>query len=147
LLLAKSLIKSSKFIWRNKSASIMSRDKDSSLSCLIVVLFWLFIRYIWENERSMLQFVTINVKNIHKLISTFGKTHSMLSSTITVFSMTESSFFSFCGTKLLSNIWVNLLNLLKIDKLLFTSFESSSISIWQHSEYLILFDNTLCTLY
>jgi hypothetical protein len=30
------------------------------------------------------QFVTINVKNIHKLISTFGKAHSMLSSTITV---------------------------------------------------------------
>jgi hypothetical protein len=29
----KSLIKSSKLIWSNKSASIMSRDKDSSLYC------------------------------------------------------------------------------------------------------------------
>jgi hypothetical protein len=39
---AKSLIKASKLIWRNKSVSIMSRDNDSSLSCLIVVLFGFF---------------------------------------------------------------------------------------------------------
>jgi hypothetical protein len=47
------------------------RDKDSSLSCLIVVQFGFLIRFIWENERSVVQFVTINVKNIRKLISTF----------------------------------------------------------------------------
>ena len=97
---AKSLIKSSKSIWRNMSVSIMSRDTDSSLSCLIIVLFWYFIHIVWENERSVVQFVTINVKNISKLISTCGKAYSMLSSTISLFSMTESSFCSFCCTKL-----------------------------------------------
>jgi hypothetical protein len=59
----------------------MSRDKNSSLSCLsclIVVLFGFFIRFIWENERSVVQFV----KNIRKLISTFGKSLSMLSNLI-----------------------------------------------------------------
>jgi hypothetical protein len=32
-IVVKSLIKSSKLIWSNKSASIMNRDKDSSLYC------------------------------------------------------------------------------------------------------------------
>ena len=105
---AKSLIKSSKSIWRNMSVSIMSRDTDSSLSCLIIVLFWYFIHIIWENGHSVVQFVTNNVKNIRKLISKFGKAHSMLSSTNTLFSMTESSF---CCTNLIPNIWVKLLKL------------------------------------
>jgi hypothetical protein len=39
------------------------------------------------------------------------KTHSMLSSTITLFSMTVSSFFSFWCTTLMSKIWVKLLKL------------------------------------
>jgi hypothetical protein len=45
--LAKSLFKSSKLIWRNKSASIISREKDSSLSCLIVVLFEFLYVYLY----------------------------------------------------------------------------------------------------
>jgi hypothetical protein len=49
------LIKYSKLIWSNKSALIMS------LYCLVVVLFGFFIRFIWENERSVVQFVTINM--------------------------------------------------------------------------------------
>ena len=39
-----------------------------------------------KNERSAELFVTINAKNMRKLISTFGKTHLMLSSAM-----------SFCG--------------------------------------------------
>ena len=58
---------------------------------------------------SALQFVTIDVKDIRKLISTFAEAHSMLSSTITLFSMTEPSLFSFSCTKLMSNIWMILL--------------------------------------
>ena len=93
-----------------ETASIVSRDQDSNLACLVVVLFKFFIRFIWKNERSGVQFVTIIVKNMRKLISTFGKAHSVLSSTIILFSMTVSSFFSFCCTTLMSKIWVKLLN-------------------------------------
>ena len=111
--------KSSKLIWRNRSAAIMSRDMDSIPSCLIVVLFELLIRFTWENEGSVLQFVTINVKNIRKLISTFGKAHSMLSSTITLFCITESTFSAFVALSLCriyeSNCWSS------VDKLLFKS--------------------------
>jgi hypothetical protein len=56
-LLTKSLIKSSKLIWGNKSASVMSRDEDSSLSCLIVVLFGYFLYASFE--RISVQFCSL----------------------------------------------------------------------------------------
>jgi hypothetical protein len=58
----------------NRSAAIMSRDIDFIPSCLIVVLFEFLIHFIWENEGSVSQ------ANIY-----VWKTHSMLSSTITLF--------------------------------------------------------------
>ena len=65
---------SSKLILRNKSASIISRDKEYNFYCFIVVLFGLFICFNCENECTAEQFVAINVKNMRKLISAFGKT-------------------------------------------------------------------------
>jgi hypothetical protein len=77
------------------------------------------------------QFVMINVKIIRKLISTFGKAHSKLSSTIILFRMTESSF---CCTKLMSNIYMS---------------ETAEISYCSShlDKHQLVLDNNLSTLY
>ena len=84
-----------------KSALIKGKDKESSFSGYVVVLFQFFKSSIREIKFSVNQFVNIkglkgkklsfsdqsvniNVKNMRKLISAFKKVQSMLFSTISL---------------------------------------------------------------
>jgi hypothetical protein len=64
---------------KNPNRTTMRQERQERLEFLSLLM----------SEADLLRQINFE----RKLISTVGKTHSMLSSTITLFSMTKSSFF------------------------------------------------------